>query len=625
MGETQTGTNHSGRTYDWRLCTRLLRYIRPYRRSVFLAFFLTILNAPLSTVGPLLTKAAIDLFLVPDVSRPPSGYVLWVKHGAELVGWGGSKSHGLIFVAILFMLCNIAKSVAQYCQVMLTQTVGQNAIHDLRRELFSHLHRLPAQFFDQKPAGGLVTRLTSDIDAISQLFNTGIFVLLGQLTTAVYTLAWMIRLNWSLALLTCSVLLVMTAFTAWFRAAIRPSFRRVRERLAAINAFVQEHLMGMHIVKIFNRESEELERFNSINHTHWRAAASVTLGNAVFYPAIEGFALIGIALIIWYGGGQVMGRVMGLGSLVAFIQLAQSFFDPVIEIGSRYHALHTALTSVERVFELLDEPIEKISLQEPAQLGVASGRIEFRNVWFAYQPGEWILRDVSFTVEPGEKVAFIGRTGAGKTTITNLLLRFYEIQRGQILLDNVDIREIDPEEVRSNFAIVPQELALFSGDVISNIRLGNRSISEEAVKIAAREVHLDEFVSKLERGYESKLLESGANLSVGQKQLVSFARALAFDRPILILDEATSSIDTQTESLICDAVQRIMKGRTAVLIAHRLSTIQSADKIFVMHEGRIHECGNHQSLLAQRGLYWRLCQLQLWNDSTRMAEITSGD
>jgi ATP-binding cassette, subfamily B, multidrug efflux pump len=625
MHESHTGTEHSGRTYDWRLCTRLLRYMRPYRRSVFLAFLFTILNAPLTTVGPLLTKAAIDLFIVPDPSRPPSGYVLWVKHGAELVNWGGPKYHGLIFIAVLFVLCNIAKAAAQYCQVILTQTAGQNAIHDLREDLFCHLHRLPMQFFDQQPVGGLVTRLTSDIDAMSQLFNTSIYVLLGQLTVAAYTLAWMFRLNWSLALLTCSVLVVITTFTAWFRAAVRPSFRRVRERLAAINAFLQEHLMGMHIVKIFNRETEELEKFNHVNRVHWRAAASVTLGNAIFYPAIEGFALIGIALIVWHGGGQVIGRIMGIGSLVAFIQLAQSFYDPVIEIGSRYHTLHTALTSVERVFELLDEPIEKLSAQKPAKLGVASGRIEFRNVWFAYQPDDWVLRDVSFAVEPGEKAAFIGRTGAGKTTITNLLLRFYEIQRGQILLDNIDIRDIDPEELRSSFAIVPQEVSLFSGDVTSNIRLGNRSISEEAVRFAAREVHVDQFVGRLEKGYESELLQRGANLSVGQKQLVSFARALAFDRPILILDEATSSIDTQTESLICDAVQRIMKGHTAVLIAHRLSTIQSADKIFVMHKGRIHECGNHKSLLAQRGLYWRLCQLQLWNDSARMAETTSGD
>jgi ATP-binding cassette subfamily B protein len=610
MNSSYTGIDESGKIRDWRLSARLFRYLYPYKRSCLLAFLLTIVNAPLATAGPLLTKAAIDLFLAPDISRPASGYVLWIKQGADMAGLGQSKYHGLLFIAGLFLLFNIAQSMTQYLQDVVIQTVGQNAIRDLRQDLFSHLHRLPMQFFDWQPVGHVTTRLTADVDAINQMFNIGITVIFGQVVMVIYTLGWMFRLNSFLALVTAFVLLTMIIFTGRFRTALRPSFRRVRERLAAINAFLQEHLAGMHIVKIFNREREELQRFKQINHMHWRAAAAVTLGNAVFYPAIETLALIGIALIVWYGGGQVVNRIIGLGSLVAFIQLAPSLYDPVTEISFRYHTVQTALASVERVFGLLDEPIENISPQKPVKLGLACGCIEFRNVWFAYKPGDWVLKDVSFTIAPGEKVAFVGHTGAGKTTIANLLLRFYEIQRGQIFLDGMDIRQIDPVELRSNFAIVPQELVLFSGDLMSNIKLGNDLITDETVRTAAHEVHLDQFVAAMPKGYHSEILERASSLSVGQKQLVSFARALAFDRPILILDEATSSIDSQTESLVCDAVQRIMTGRTALVIAHRLSTIQSVNKIFVMHNGEIRESGDHKSLLSRQGLYWRLYQIQ---------------
>lgn len=612
---TSQNSNTLNKVSHRRLTVRLLQYLFPYKWSVLGILTLTILDAPLATAGPLLTKAAIDLFLLPNSPVPVSGYVLWLKRTAEFVGLGGSRHHGLIFIAILFLFANIAQSATQYLQVVLTENVGQRAIHDLRQEIFSHLQQVPIQVYDHTPVGQLMTRLTTDVDALNEMFSSGMVTILSHVAIVFYVAAWMVRINWSLALMTCGTLLAMVGFTAWFRIVVISISRRFRERIAAINAFLQEHLTGMQVLQIFSCEPQELRAFERINEDHCQAGMAGTFRNAVFYPAIQAMALIGIALVIWYGGGQVMHGFISLGSLVAFIQLAQSFYDPITEISSKYPVLQAALVSSERIFALLDEPTANVSLEKPLQIEVARGRVEFRNVWFAYKPEDWILKDVSFIVEPGEKVAFVGRTGAGKTTISNLLLRFYEIQRGQILLDNVDIRQINPAELRSNFAIVPQDIDLFPGDITSNISLRNLSISEEMVRTAANAVHLEEFVTKLDQGYHSEVLERGAGLSVGQRQLVGFARALAFDRPILILDEATSSVDSQTESLICDAVRRIMAGRTGLVIAHRLSTVQSADKILVIHKGKIRESGDHKSLLAQRGLYWRFYYLQVMNRS----------
>jgi ATP-binding cassette subfamily B protein len=600
---------------DWRLAAGLLRYLYPYKSSVVAAVALIIFSAPLATVGPLLTKAAIDLFLAPDPSNPPSGYVLWLKQGADFTGLGASRHQGLIFIAVLFLLANIIQSATQYLQTVITENVGQKAVHDLRQKIFSHFQKLPIQFFDQTPVGRLMTRLTTDADALSELFSSGMITVFSHAVVAIYIAGWMFRINWFLALITCTVLLAMWIFTAWLRKMSRPVFRNFRERIAVINAFLQEHLTGMHVIQIFTREPQEMEQFERVNGEHWRSAMAATLRNALFFPAIEIMALIGIALVIWYGGGQVMSGAMSLGSLIAFVQLAQSFYEPVTEIGSMYHTLQGALTSSEKIFELLDEPIAILPVAKSARSGVARGHIEFRNVWFAYHDDDWVLKNVSFTVFPGEKIAFVGHTGAGKTTITSLLLRFYEIQRGQILLDGADIRQMDPAELRSNFSIVPQDIFLFCGDLTFNIRLGNHAISDARVKTAARQVHLDEFVSKLTKGYQSEVLERGAALSVGQKQLVGFARALAFDRPILILDEATSSVDARTETRIRDAGKRIMEGRTAIVIAHRLSTVQTVDKILVLHKGEIRECGDHRSLLSQRGLYRKLCFLQMMNSS----------
>lgn len=610
------------KVYDRRLVARLLRYLYPYKWSVLAALVLSMVDGPLATAGPLLTKAAIDLFLVPDPSRPPTGYVLWLKQSADLVGLGGSRSQGFIFIAALFLLCNLVQSATSYLHMVIAESAGQKAIYNLRQEIFSHLQKVPIQFYDRTPIGRMMTYLTDDVDALVEIFSSGLIAVLSNVAVAVYIMACMFRIDWSLALISCATLLAMTGFAAWFGTMARRVSRGFRERVAAMNAFWQEQLAGMQVIQIFNRETEEMRRFEQVNNGRWQAGMAALLRNALFQPVVATLALVGIALLICFGGSQVMHKVISLGTLVAFIQLAQSFYDPVVDVYSRYPVLQSVLASSERIFELLDVPVAIASNESPVRLGTVRGRIEFRNVWFAYQADDWILKDVSFSVEPGEKVAFVGLTGAGKTTVANLLLRFYEIQRGRILLDDVDIREIDPVQLRSNFAIVLQDIVLFPGDITSNIRLGDHSISETKVRTAARQVHLDPFVTRLPKGYQSEVLERGASLSVGQKQLVGFARALAFDRPVLILDEATSSIDSRTESQIRDAVQKIMVGRTSLVIAHRLSTIQAVDRILVMHKGEIRESGSHKSLLAQQGLYWRLYRLQFGENPIADTEIT---
>jgi ATP-binding cassette subfamily B protein len=499
-------------------------------------------------------------------------------------------------------------------------------MYDLRKQIFAHLQKLSVQFYDRNPVGRLMTRLTTDVDALNEMFTAGVIVIFGDLAMILYIVIWMFQVNWELALVSFLVLPLLAALTTWFRLGARSSFRAVRVRIARINAFLQEHITGMAVVQLFSREEKEMRRFDEINQAHRKANIDTIFYYAVFYPAVEIIGAIGIGLIIWYGGGQVIRGITTIGTLVAFIQLARSFYEPISDISEKYNILQSAMASSERIFKLLDEPVRVASPDKPVHLGRARGQIEFRNVWFAYKDEDWVLKDVSFTASPGERVAFVGHTGAGKTTITNLLLRFYDIQRGQILLDGVDIRELDLEELRANFSIVLQDVFLFSGDIAANIRLGNRAITDEQVQEAARQVHADTFIRKLPEQYAAQLRERGAGLSVGQKQLISFARALAFDPRVLILDEATSSIDTETEILIRDAVERLMEGRTSLVIAHRLSTIQSMDKIIVMHKGEIRETGTHQDLLAQRGLYWRLYQLQFYQDYKRtFAESVADD
>jgi ATP-binding cassette, subfamily B, multidrug efflux pump len=603
-----------GKAYDARLMRRLLKYLWPYKWHALTALVLTILSAPLVLAGPPLTKAAIDLFIAPDPTKPVSGFALLLKQIADYLGLGADAYHGILFVAMVFLLANLAAFAVQYTQAIVMQAMGQYIMYDLRKEIFACLQRLPVQFYDRNPVGRLMTRLTTDVDALNEMFTAGVIAIFGDVAMIFYIVVWMFRVNWQLALVSFAILPLLAGLTTWFRLGARSSFREVRVRIARINAFLQEHITGMPVVQLFNREEKETRKFHEINQAHRKANIDTIFYYAVFYPAVEIIGAIGIGLIIWYGGGQVIKGAASLGTLVAFIQLARSFYEPISDISEKYNILQSAMASSERIFKLLDEPVTIKSPDKPVHVGRSLGGIEFRNVWFAYKDDDWILKDVSFNVAPGERVAFVGHTGAGKTTITNLLLRFYDVQRGQILLDGVDIREMDLQELRANFSIVLQDVFLFSGDIAANIRLGSRRISDEQLIEAARQVHADPFISRLAEGYRSELRERGAGLSVGQKQLISFARALAFDPRVLILDEATSSIDTETELLIRDAVERLMEGRTSLVIAHRLSTIQSVDKIIVMHKGEIREVGKHQELLAQRGLYWRLYQLQFYQD-----------
>ena len=624
-----------GKAYDARLMKRLLKYLWPYKWHALTSLVLTVLSAPLVLAGAPLTKAAIDLFLdhPPEDASRVTGFALRIVNAADWLGYdtarwfgdGANRRQGILFIAVLFLIANLAAFAVQYTQAIVMQTMGQYIMYDLRKEIFAHLQRLSVQFYDRNPVGRLMTRLTTDVDALNEMFTAGVIAIFGDVAMIFYIVIWMFQVSWQLALVSFAILPLLAVMTTWFRLGARSSFRSVRVRIARINAFLQEHITGMPVVQLFNREEKEMLKFDEINEAHRKANIDTIFYYAVFYPAVEIIGAIGIGLIIWYGGGQVIRSVATIGTLVAFIQLARSFYEPISDISEKYNILQSAMASSERVFKLLDEPVDIASPEKPVRIGRARGQIEFRNVWFAYKDEDWILKDVSFTVEPGERVAFVGHTGAGKTTITNLLLRFYDIQRGQILIDGVDVRELDLEELRSNFSIVLQDVFLFSGDIATNIRLGNARISDDGVRDAARQVHADSFIQKLPEGYAADLRERGAGLSVGQKQLISFARALAFDPRVLILDEATSSIDTETELLIRDAVERLMEDRTSLVVAHRLSTIQSVDKIIVMHKGEIRETGTHQDLLAQRGLYWRLYQLQFYQDYKRTFVETVAD
>lgn len=598
------------KAYDARLMRRLLGYLWPYKRYVVASLVLTMLGGALVVAGPPLVKAAVDLYVLPDGTQVTSGYTLVIKQTAERFGFGGGASSGVAFVALLLLLANVTLLLVLYCENFVLQRMGQHVMFDLRNQIFAHLQHLPLQFYDRHPVGRLMTRMTNDVEALNELFSAVIVSFFGDLTMLLYIVFWMFVLDWRLALVSLLILPPMAVMTVWFRLRSRNAFRSVREQVARINTFLQERLTGMSVVQLFNREQSESQKFRDINRDYRKANVDAIFYNAVFFPAIEIIAASGIALIIWYGGGGVLQGLITLGTVIAFVQMAQMLYEPIGDMSERYNLLQSAMSAAERIFQLLDEPVAT----KPAtkQLENVRGHIEFRNVWFAYHDEDWVLKDVSFVVQPGQSVAFVGHTGAGKTTITNLLLRFYEIQRGQVLLDGIDIRELDPAELRACFSVVPQDGFLFSDDISANIRLGNKAISDEQLREAARQVNADGFINKLSNRYSTDLHERGAGISVGQKQLISFARALAFDPRVLILDEATSSIDTETEVLIHDAVRRLMTGRTSIVIAHRLSTVQGADNIVVLHKGEVRETGTHQELLRQRGLYWLLYQLSLY-------------
>ena len=580
-----------GKTYDLQVARRLLRYLKPYVRLLIPALVLTLVLNLLGVLQPKFTEYAIDWYIVPR------------------------KTDGLIFLVGIFFATHLFRFVFSYFQSILLNTVGQHAMFDMRRELYDKLQHQEIAYYDRNPVGRIMTRLTNDVDALNELFTQGVTDLLGDLVMIVAIVSVMLWMDVRLTLVILLTVPLLIAATTWFRKGARKGYDMVRTRLARINAFLQEHFAGAQTVQIFNAEVKSVRKFDEINDEHRRANVDTIYYYAIFFPLVDLIGAVGIALIIWYGGYRVMQNtpghtVLSLGALVAFIQYSGFLFQPIRDISDKYNVLQAAIVASHRFFRTLDLPIAVLNPAKPVKKDRAQGRIEFQNVWFAYQDENWVLKDVSFTVEPGQSVALVGHTGSGKTTITNLLMRFYDIQRGRILLDGVDIREWDLKALRENFAVVLQEIFLFSGTIAGNIRLGREDISDERVEWAAKEVHADRFIERLRDRYQGEVRERGAGLSVGQKQLISFARALAFDPALLILDEATSSIDTETEQLIQRAIERVMRDRTSIVVAHRLSTIQNASRIIVLHHGEVREQGTHQELLTARGLYWKLYKLQ---------------
>ncbi|MGB7219986.1 MAG: ABC transporter ATP-binding protein [Vicinamibacterales bacterium] len=581
-----------GKAYDARLMRRLLQYLRPYRRQVGLALVAIIVGDAAQLAQPYLFKVAIDRYIA----------------NGQLAGLGGLAA---VYLGIL-----VVAFAAEYGQTWMLQLTGQRIMFDLRMAIYGHLQRLDVRYYDRNPVGRLMTRVTSDVDVLNDLFTSGVVSVVGDVFLLVGIMVVMLVMNWRLALVAFAVLPLIVLISQWFRRHVRDSYRVVRGWIARINAFLQENITGMATVQLFRREALNFSRFDDIDAKHRDANIESIFYYATFYPAIEAVGTLASALIIWYGGGSVISGALTLGALVAFLQYSQRFFRPISDMSEKFNILQSAMASSERIFKLLDEPVAIEPPARPvARPAGAAGHIVFESVSFAYNTKEsgepdYVLRDVSFEVRPGERVGIVGATGSGKTTLINLLLRFYDVTRGRITIDGVDVRQLDLDDLRGLFGLVLQDVYLFSGTIADNIRLGNSAIDDERVRQAATAVHADAFIGRLPRGYGAAVAERGATLSVGQKQLLSFARALASNPRALILDEATSSVDTETEILVRDALKVLMAGRTTIAIAHRLSTIQDMDKILVLHKGVLRETGTHQELIALRGIYFKLFELQ---------------
>jgi ATP-binding cassette, subfamily B, multidrug efflux pump len=655
-----------GKAYDSRLMRRLLSYLRPYRWQVGLALATIVLKSFCDVLGPLLVKVVIDRYLTPQ-SGASSRLSSWLN-SRPLVGI--SEIAGIYFGLLVLTF------VFEFLQTYFMQWTGQKVMFDLRSQIFRHLQRMHVAFYDKNPVGRLVTRVTTDVDALNEMFTSGVVSIFEDCFVLAGILLVMLWMNWKLALITFAVLPFIMIATSVFRDKVRDSYRRIRLAIARINSYLQEHVSGMVVLQLFNRERKAYVRFSEINRGHMDAYKDAILAYAVYYPVVDFFSAIAIACVIWFGGQDVIHKVVcstlavefhgghlavhavtsaaSLGVLIAFTQYANRFFRPIMDFSEKYNILQGAMAASERIFKLIDTPADVISPDAP-QKPVGPGRIEFDHVWFAYRefepeaaatakppsegsrtaagsenallpaaakqplpPGsssggatpDWVLRDVSFSIEPGETIAVVGHTGAGKTTLISLLLRFYDVQKGAIRMDGVNVKDMDLAELRSRFGVVLQDPFLFTGTIGGNIRLGTERIRDTDIQRAAEDVNLADFVRGLAKGFEEEVRERGSTLSTGQKQLISFARALAHEPKILILDEATSSVDTETEFRVREALARMVKGRTSLIIAHRLSTIQSADKIIVMHKGQVREMGTHQELLAQRGIYYKLYQLQ---------------
>ncbi len=609
MSDVERHEDEGAKAFDPRLARRLLGYLRPYRFRASLSVFLVILSSLFEIAGPAITAIAIDLYVKPLQSANPLGVSKHLGDWLAAHGWAFDPISGINAAAVLYLLTLVGGFTILYTQMVLMNLMGQYIMYDLRKQIFTHIQRLDIQFFDRNPVGRLMTRVTTDVDALNDLFTAGFVAIFGDIVVLAGIVGVLFWMNWRLALVLFSITPFIVLVSIWFRRGARVTYRKVRARIAAINAFLQEHISGMSTVQLFNREEKEAMKFERLNRKHRDANVESIFYYAVFYPVIELIETIGVALIVWYGGGKVIQGTLSVGALVAFFQYSQRFYQPISDLSEKYNILQAAMAASERIFKLLDTPVH-IKSGGQALLPISLESIEFRNVWFAYNDEDWVLKNVSFRIERGERIALVGHTGAGKTTVTSLLLRFYEPQRGEILINGVDFREYDLESLRRLFAIVQQDFFLFSGNVADNISLGDPEISSEAIRTAAVRVQADRFISRLPEGYASPVRERGAGLSVGEKQLLSFARALAFNPPVLILDEATSSIDTETELLIQEAIQTLLEGRTSLVIAHRLSTIRSADSILVFHHGEIRERGTHEELMAHGGLYRKLYEIQ---------------
>ncbi len=618
-----------GKAYDARLMRRLLGYLRPYRGMTVGALVLILASSVFQLVGPLATAVAIDLFIRPrgsegQISAPSQ----WIR--GQLLARGIDPAQtavqGLTVISLVFLAALVLTFLTLYAQGYVLQLMGQYIMKDLRRQIFGHLQRLPLGFYDRNPIGRLVTRVTTDVDALNEMFTAGIVTIFGDVLVLTGIATILFWLDWRLALVAFAIVPLLLMLTSWFKNRVRTSFREVRVKIARINAFLQEHITGMPIVQLFNREKRAYDDFDVINAAHRDANVRSIFYYAVFFPGVELITAVGTGLLIWVGGGRVVVSALSIGGLVAFLQYAQRFYQPLSDLSEKYNILQAAMASSERIFRLLDTPVTLAPPADAYSPERVHGEIEFDDVWFSYKEDEPVLKGLSFRVRPGETLAVVGHTGAGKSTLANLLLRFYDVDRGAVRVDGVDVRHWDLVKLRRSVAMVLQDVFLFSGSVGANIRLGEEAIADERVRWAAGEVHALPFIERLPGGFDAPVRERGAGLSVGQKQLIAFARALAFDPSILILDEATSSIDTETEQLIQKALDRLLKGRTSVVIAHRLSTIQKADRILVLHKGEVREYGTHQELLALRGIYYRLYLLQYKDqEGAEVSSVRSAD
>jgi len=667
-----------GKAYDSRLMRRLLTYLRPYRWQVGIAIVSIILKSFADVLGPYLVKVAVDRYLAPSKGST-SGMWDWLSP---------SPLTGIAQISTIYFGLLIFTFVLEFLQTYYMQWTGQQIMFDLRSQIFRHLQRMHVSFYDKNPVGRLVTRVTTDVDALNEMFTSGVVSIFEDLFVLAGILAIMLCMNWKLALITFAVLPFIVFATKIFRDKVRDSYRRIRTAIARINSYLQEHVSGMVVLQLFNRERRAYNRFSEINRSHMDAFKDAILAYSVYYPVVDFFSAVAIASVIWWGGKDVIAKVVvssvsiefnphtlisfhtvataaSLGVLIAFTQYAMRFFRPIMDFSEKYNILQSAMAASERIFKMLDKPVEVVSpavTKKPA----GPGRIEFDHVWFAYKdipvedktvgsgndhvgtaapgrPGErssaaapsnsdaaestatpdWVLRDVTFAIEPGETAAVVGHTGAGKTTLISLLLRFYDVQKGAVRIDGVDVKDMDLAELRARMGVVLQDPFLFTGTIGGNIRLGTDRIQNAHVQQAAEDVNLAEFIRSLPKGFDEEVRERGSTLSTGQKQLISFARALAHEPKILILDEATSSVDTETEFKVRDALARMVEGRTSLIIAHRLSTIQRADKIIVMHKGQLREMGTHQELLAHRGIYYKLYQLQYKDQEISVARAIS--